>query len=145
MSYETRAYDTPGYGEPVVVMVVTGTHDVSRFVNLLHTGTCEQHGVGAKLLRQVRRHNGGRAALRLLRYHGGPDFTSDERTEEELARLIRVAILDPGHLVKRGWDSGWNDYERLDQWQDRAVQAVLAGAGTAELRESDAGRRAVPA
>lgn len=81
MSVETRAYDKQhddeeAFGpEPVVVMVVTGTHDVSRLVNMLARGNCEQVGYAAKLLRQLRRHNCGQAALRLLAQHGGPDFT----------------------------------------------------------------------
>jgi hypothetical protein len=125
--YETRAYDNH-HGDPVVVLVATGDHDVSRLVATLQRGTCEQVGLAAKVLRQVRRHSTGQAALRLLRDHGGPDFTTAERTEEELARQIRSAILDPGHWVERRWDRGWGDYERLDQWQDHAVEAVLAGA-----------------
>jgi hypothetical protein len=73
--YESRAYDNP-HGDPVVVLVVTGTHDVSRLVNMT-TGfvpTIEQSEAGQKILRQVRRHSGGRAALALLAAHGGPDF-----------------------------------------------------------------------
>ncbi|WP_328465468.1 hypothetical protein OHA21_43665 [Actinoplanes sp. NBC_00393] len=73
MSYETRAYDNK-HGNPVVVLVATGTHDVSRLVALLKSGNCEQVDLGAKVLRQVRNHNGGRAALQLLAAHGGPDF-----------------------------------------------------------------------
>lgn len=34
MSCETRAYDNE-HGDPVVVLVFTGTHDVSRLVDLL--------------------------------------------------------------------------------------------------------------
>jgi len=75
--YESRAYDNE-HGDPVVVLVATGTHDVSRLVNLLNRGNTEQLGLGSKVVRQVRRHNAGRAALRLLRDHGGPDFTNDE-------------------------------------------------------------------
>lgn len=81
MSYESRAYDktnTDGFGpDPVVVLVVTGTHDVSRLINLLHTGqpVIEQLQLGEQIRRQVSRHNSGRAALELLRQHGGPDFT----------------------------------------------------------------------
>jgi hypothetical protein len=74
--YETRAYDNH-HGDPVVVLVVTGTHDVSRLVNLLQKGNCEQGRVGDRVLQQVRRHNGGKAALELLRDHGGPDFTEE--------------------------------------------------------------------
>lgn len=78
MSYETRAYDN-AYGEPVVVMVVTGTHDVSRLVHRMmgSVATVEQFEVGEKILRQVKRHNGGRAALDLLAAHGGRDFTKE--------------------------------------------------------------------
>ncbi|WP_197683940.1 hypothetical protein [Allokutzneria albata] len=52
---------------------------MSRFVNALNgsSPTVEQVSAGRKLLRQVRRHNGGRAALDLLRAHGGPDFTEE--------------------------------------------------------------------
>lgn len=77
---ETRAYDKPDteFGpEPVVVMVVTGQHDVSRLLYLLSRGNIEHVQVGARLLQQVRRHNGGRAALELLKAHGGPDFTTE--------------------------------------------------------------------
>lgn len=84
MSYESRAYDKPGdaFGpEPVVVLVVTGTHDVSRLVNLFAGGqpVIEQLQVGEQIRRQVKRHNGGRAALELLRAHGGPDFTDEQK------------------------------------------------------------------
>lgn len=77
MSYESRAYDND-HGDPVIVLVAEGTHDVSRLVNLLKSGNCEQVDLGAQVLRQVRRHNGGRAALQLLAAHGGPDFLYDE-------------------------------------------------------------------
>lgn len=92
MSYESRAYDKvndDGFGpDPVVVLVVTGTHDVSRLVGLLASGQplVEQIALGRKVREQVRRHSGGRAALELLRLHGGPDFTQ-ERTEVDDATL----------------------------------------------------------
>jgi hypothetical protein len=71
--YMSRAYDD-GDGQPVVVLVASGTHDVSRLVATIQRGTCEQANLAAKLIRQVNRHNGGRAALALLRAHGGPDL-----------------------------------------------------------------------
>uniref|UniRef100_UPI003F49151B DUF6197 family protein n=1 Tax=Streptosporangium sp. CA-235898 TaxID=3240073 RepID=UPI003F49151B len=73
--YETRAYDNE-HGDPVVVLLATGTHDVSRLVNLLdgQGATSEQRRLSEQVTRQVRRHNGGRAALRLLADHGGPDL-----------------------------------------------------------------------
>lgn len=77
MSYETRAHDNE-HDDPVVVLVATGTHDVSRLVNLLTSGNCEQVDLGHRVLAQVRRHNGGRAALQLLAAHGGPDFLHEE-------------------------------------------------------------------
>ena len=85
MSYESRAYDKPVpdedvFGpEPVVVLVVTGTHDVSRLINLFagSSPVIEQLSVGERIRAQVRRHNGGLAALALLRQHGGPDFTQE--------------------------------------------------------------------
>lgn len=82
MAYESRAYDNE-WGEPVVVLVVSGEHDVSRLINLFNSGMClvEHLQVGEKMLRQVRRHNGGREALELLRRHGGPDFTKFDETE----------------------------------------------------------------
>lgn len=44
-----------------------------------------------------------------------------------VAPLIRQAILDPGAFVKRGADYDGNAYgERLDKWQDRAVDAALS-------------------
>lgn len=78
--YESRAYDkdaVDGFGpDPVVVLVVSGTHDVSRLLYLLNGGqpVIEQLEVGRKLAAQVRRHSGGRAALELLAKHGGPDL-----------------------------------------------------------------------
>ncbi|WP_116201311.1 hypothetical protein [Amycolatopsis circi] len=74
--YESRAYDRPTeFGpEPVVVLVVSGTHDVSRLAHLFNGGSplCEHIEVGGKLTAQIARHNGGRAALKLLAHHGGP-------------------------------------------------------------------------
>jgi hypothetical protein len=104
MSYESRAYDNE-HGDPVVVLVVTGTHDVSRLANLLNGGSpnSEQVGVGRTLLRQVRRHNAGRAALRLLRDHGGPDFTADPADPEAVDIAERRAAADL-HALARAAD-----------------------------------------
>lgn len=76
MSYLTRAYDNE-HGDPVVVLVAEGTHDVGRLTGLLATGLCEQGSLARTILRQVRRHNGGRAALQMLAAHGGPDLLHD--------------------------------------------------------------------
>jgi len=97
VSYETRAYDDE-HGIPVAVIVVAGTHDVSRLINLFGgaTANVEQLQTGRKLLAQIRNHNGGRAALQLLARHGGPDFTP-ENTTVAIARdklLARIAELE---------------------------------------------------
>lgn len=76
MSVEMRAYDNE-HGDPVVVLVTTGTYDVSRLVGLHAGGRCEDHDLAQRVVQAVRRHNGGRAALKLLRDHGGPDFAQD--------------------------------------------------------------------
>jgi hypothetical protein len=91
--YETRAYDNE-HGDPVVVLVATGTHDVSRLVNLLKSGNCEQVGLASSVLRQVRRHNGGRAALQLLAAHDGPDFLFEDRPTVEITPAVIKAFID---------------------------------------------------
>lgn len=91
MAYESRAYDNE-HGDPVVVLVVTGTHDVSRLVQLLKSGNCEQVDLSDQVLGQVRRHNGGRAALQLLAAHGGPDFLYDD--EPAAATDFYAEVLD---------------------------------------------------
>lgn len=77
MSYDVRTYDAEN-GDPVVVMVVKGTHDVSRIVQAMTHGNCEQVDVGNRIVRMLRRHSKGRMALALLKAHGGPDFTEPE-------------------------------------------------------------------
>jgi hypothetical protein len=126
MSYQTRAYDDE-HGDPVVILVAEGTHDVSRLVQLLHSGNGEQARLGQAVLRQVRRHNGGRAALQLLAAHGGPDLLFDAVADEV---LIRQAIADPGQFcARRGLRSGNPAlYETIAAWGARAVLIVLGQA-----------------
>ena len=126
MSVVTRAYDDE-HGDPVVVMVAAGTFDVSRLVGLLSSGRCEDAGTAQRVRRQVRRHAGGRAALALLRGHGGPDFTEPEPAAGVL-KLLRLAVSDPGGFVAREvWPSGVP--ETTPGWAARAVLAALAGQG----------------
>jgi hypothetical protein len=91
VSYESRTYDNE-HGDPVVVLVVTGTHDVSRLVNTLNGSVpvLEQMDIGRQIMRQVRRHNGGAAALRLLKAHGGPDFTDESPEMRAITRLKKA-------------------------------------------------------
>lgn len=96
MSYETRAYDNE-HSDPVVILVATGTHDVSRLVNLLagsRMALCEHNGLADRIRRQVSRRNGGRAALKLLAAHGGPDLLegpSAPSAEDEATIRVRIA------------------------------------------------------
>lgn len=98
MAYESRAYDNE-HGDPVVVLVTTGTHDVSRLMQLFaghtkgHLALCEHATVAETMLRQVKRHNGGRAALGLLRQHGGPDFLA--RPEHGAPHKVTLTELAP--------------------------------------------------
>lgn len=59
---------------PTLTITVEGTHDISRMVNLLGTGNCEQGDLQRRVVRSLRRLDGGRAALGLLKRHGGPDL-----------------------------------------------------------------------
>lgn len=110
--YESRAYDKE-YGDPVVVLVVTGTHDVSRLIQLFkgRGALVEQLLVGDTILRQVKRHNRGRDAVALLKAHGGPDFT-DEQSPTDPAGLgawlrklpVRTIVCDHhGTAWQRGF------------------------------------------
>jgi hypothetical protein len=93
VSYESRSYDDE-HGDPVVVLVATGTHDVSRLVANLSRGTCSEYRLGEQIVRQVRRHNVGRAALRLLKQHGGPDFTGTDAVFEAAAAERVAKVLE---------------------------------------------------
>jgi len=114
MAYESRAYDNER-GEPVVVLVTTGTHDVSRLINLFAGGVnvVEQMEVGAQVRRQVKRHNGGRDALRLLRQHGGPDFTGADA--QPPAEWIDPATGDRYDLAREYVDRD-DDTWKLSGW-----------------------------
>ena len=81
MSTTVRCYDN-AHGDPVVVLVTTGTFDVSRLVHLFAGGRCEDSHTAQRITDGVRRHNGGRAALKLLAAHGGP-VLSDTRQEPQ--------------------------------------------------------------
>jgi hypothetical protein len=104
--YENRAYEkqTDFGPEPVVVIVVTGTHDTSRLVHLMARGTIEQIQVADKLVRQLRRRNGGRAALELLRAHGGPDLVSPPPAEIDCKKVAYWGSFDTMDFVSASPD-----------------------------------------
>lgn len=128
MSVKTRVYDDE-HGDPVVVMVTTGAFDVSRLVNLLSGGRSEDHIRAAKITRDVRRHQGGRAALKTLRDHGGPDLLQDvPPAPGELRERVAFAIAHPAAFVQRGCEvrGGERVHETVTHWGMRAVLATLA-------------------
>lgn len=74
MSVEFQVRDEGGV--PVVELTVTGTFDVSRLLELRETrGRVEDMDLAQRLRSRLRRTRGGRAALELLKGHGGPDLT----------------------------------------------------------------------
>lgn len=60
--------------DPVVVVVAAGAHDVSRLVQALRQGTCEQAQLGLRIADSLGRDTVGRKALKLLHAHGGEDL-----------------------------------------------------------------------
>lgn len=108
MTYESRAYqkryDDEGFPpEPFVVIVAEGTHDVSRLVSLLNGApiNIEQLQLGKRVVQQVRQHDGGQAALRLLAEHGGPDFLNPSLPGLDESRLQVLRELAAGETVRQ--------------------------------------------
>lgn len=141
--YESAAYDKPNADgfqpDPVVVIVATGTHDVSRLVAILNGGACEQGKLADQVLRQVRRHNGGRAALRLLAAHGGPDLLA-EVGKNEVVKPSEVTDADVDRYAH--FIAGHPDAE-VDARHRAVTRAVLDGlAQDGRLLAGEAATRA---
>jgi hypothetical protein len=117
MATETRAYENE-HGDPVVVTVTTGTFDVSRLINVLARGRCEEGRQAGTAREQLRRHRKGREAIRLLRQHGGPDLTDPGPDEPDLIRQLVKAEADR--------DATWAEVDRLTAERDRARNAAVA-------------------
>jgi hypothetical protein len=133
VSVQIRVYDDKDDdGQPVVVMVTRGTFDVSRLACLMSQGRSEDSKRAGYIARALRRRNGGRAALKLLRDHGGTDLLEDVPSAPDgLLGLIHRAIADPGKFVPRNRTVATNgpgdwDYEPVPRWSARAVAAALA-------------------
>lgn len=134
MTYEVTAYDNT-LGDPVAVLVATGTHDVSRLVNLLVGGVnvIEQLQAGQQLLKQVRRHNQGRTALKLLKQHGGPDLTVDKSADDDTRAVARLLAA-----IGAGDDSEFSRaaVEVRDLFLDRMTD-LNERSGSAETSRTD--------
>jgi hypothetical protein len=133
VSTQVRVYDdAQDDGQPVVVMVARGTFDVPRLAYLMSCGRCEDVERAGFIVRALRRHNGGRAALKVLRDHGGPDLLEDVPAEPDgLLGLIHRAAADPGQFVERNLTVATDDicdwdYEPVPHWSARAVVAARA-------------------
>ncbi len=145
MAYKTRAY-TDEHGDPVVVLVVTGTHDVGRLAGLFCGAQVlvEQLQTGEAMRRQARRHASGRAALELLKAHGGPDFT-DEITQDALDGQALAALMVAAEqlLLDCSMPSGTPTPQRK-----RALRAAIDGVerrffDVLEAAAADASKREV--
>lgn len=88
MTTEVRVYDMED-GHPCVVMVTSGTHDVSRLANLLTSGRCEDQATADYIRKTLNRHRGGRSALKLLKDHGGPDLLVDTAPKAPTVEPVR--------------------------------------------------------
>lgn len=141
--YESRTYDND-HAEPVVVLVVTGAHDVSRLVNTLNGAqpVIEQIGLGMQIVRQLKRHNFGRGALSLLKAHGGRDFT-DEQSPTDPAELRRwLCKLSFGTILRERRGGAWQVAEGVESGAgpDRLFPALLSASGDMfELAEDHPG------
>lgn len=88
MAVDLRVYDNE-HGDPVVVMVTTGTFDVSRLAGLMAQGRCEDGGRAKAISRALSRHNGGVSALKLLAAHGGPDLLERVTAKASPEQMLR--------------------------------------------------------
>lgn len=85
---EIHAYDEPTRGGRAII-AVAGQHDISRLVRLLDGGppSVEWLAVGKTLRARLRRHTTGRAALTLLRQHGGNAEADGELTAADICEV----------------------------------------------------------
>lgn len=131
--YDIRVTDMAG---PVATVTAIGEHDIGRLANLLAGGcpTIEQIAAANQLVRKLKRTTGGKAALALLRDHGGPDFIGNP-PGETLTRYtpgkripVTEVYADPhggfeyhaepdgkGHWPYFGWDIGFGNAFNIGQ------------------------------
>lgn len=137
MSVDIKAYTAPS-GDPVLVHVVAGAHDISRHVAVHAQGRCEDQGHVQTMTRALRRHGAGRAAMRLLARHGGPDWTLAEELPEartmlaEYVRDVEYRFVEAVNAVLCHPDGHGPD---VDRWRGQAeayrtvAEALCKAAG----------------
>lgn len=125
MSVDIRAMKNDA-GDPVLVHVVTGTHDISRHVSV-HSGgfaRCEDLTAAEIMRKAMRRRSDGRAAMRLLAQHGGPDFVLADGELPDARQVIVEYITEVedryvqalNAILGSGGDSGPD----IDRWRGHA-------------------------
>jgi hypothetical protein len=116
-------------GDPFVVVVATGTHDISRLLGQFTQSTCEWGEAARRLRKQARGTANTRRAMRLLQEHGGPSFVYTEDAapsavdliREECVRIERDYVQALNALLAHpGEDGEESDYWR---WQGHAERS----------------------
>ena len=130
--YESRTYDDE-HGEPVVVLVTTGTHDVSRLVNYLNGAsiTVEQLDFAQRIVRQLKGHNKSRGALELLAAHGGRDFTDEQSPTDPAALGVWLRKLPFATVLRERRGGAWQIGEGVESGAgpDRTFPALVCVIG----------------
>lgn len=135
MSYQwgtACSSDTTGLGiewaDPTVVLVVQGTHDVSRIVQALAHGNVEQADLARRISASLKRRPSGRSALELLRRHGGPDMlnTGPEPLTVDADGTIAGHIAIDSDDDRSGECTRGGDHDV--QWDGPAGMCRLCGA-----------------
>lgn len=143
MSVDLRVYDNE-HGDPVVVMVTTGTFDVSRLAALMAQGRCEDLGRSRAISRALSRHNGGTAALRLLAAHGGPDLlqavAGEERWNDAIDWLLNSRHCADPDIQRAFWGlaDGHLTREQADNSDFASLPDDDSSAAAAERETADA-------
>ena len=125
MSVDIRATKNTA-GDPVLVHVVTGTHDISRHVSV-HSGgfaRCEDLQYVEVMRKALRRRSDGRAAMRLLAQHGGPDFTLADGELPDARKVLGEYIGEVEHRYVQALNavlgSGGASGPDVDRWRGHA-------------------------
>jgi len=117
---------------------------VSRLLNALVRGNTETGQVAEQLRRKVNRHYGGRAALALLKRHGGADLTVLKPDEVDSENVAYWGSLDTMDFVSAGPDGKVDtSYAPFNRRMDpdaarRIAEQLWAAADYAEAAQKTA-------